>query len=329
MTGERIRAYQDPARQQVPLLRLTQSATQIRSRHRLMLLLLPCLPLADRAHPLTGPPGHDRRHWVRNAVETLLSDPGLPDPEDGPVDDRWEWAAPLLLDPELRTFLKAWRDGNIPAIEGDESLPRPNPELFDVYVDDLLAVPLDRLGRRPPGLVDLLTEVALGSPAILALRSLDASPGLVDDTRRRLAVIIAYAFWSLFNQPAVISLLRQLSVGKKASRDDSSYWRLVLEYCRQGNLQAVLDEQWHLLWEQHTWSESAHAAEVATECVKTLVNVVHPVRSRVHGRFSKSATPMTSKRRKSASARYSPFASAICARRTTKTSARTWSRRVQ
>ena len=285
MTGGRIRAYMEPARQQVPLLRLTQSAARVRSRHRLLLLLLPCLPLADRTHPLNAPPGHDRRKWVREAVEALLSAPGLPDPQDGPVDDRWEWAAPLLLDPELRTFLEAWRDGDIPAIEGDEALPRPNPELFGAYVDDLLDLPLDRLGRRPPGLVDLLTEVALGAPAILALRSLDASPALSADTRRRLAVTIADAFWSLFNQPAVISLLRQLSAGKKAARDDTAYWRLVLEYCRQGNLQAVLDEQWHLLWEQHAWSESADADEVATECVKTLVNVVQPVRSRVHGRF--------------------------------------------
>ena len=285
MTGGRIRTYLDPARQQVPLLRLTQSAARIRSRHRLLLLLLPCLPLADRAHPLNAPPGHDRRKWVRDSVETLLSAPGLPDPQDGPVDDRWEWAAPLLLDPELRSFLKTWRDGNIPALEGDEPLPRPNPELFGAYVDDLLDLPLERLGRRPPDLVDLLTEVALGSPAILALRSLDTSHHLADNTRRRLAVTIADAFWSLFNQPAVISLMRQLSAGKKASRDDTAYWRLVLEYCRQGNLQAVLDEQWNLLWEQHAWSETIDTNAIATECVKMLVKVVRPVRSRVHGRF--------------------------------------------
>ena len=285
MTGGRIDSYLDPARQQVPLLRLTQSAARIRSRHRLLLLLLPCLPLADRVHPLEAPPGHDRREWVREAVETLLSAPGLPDPQDGPVDERWEWAAPLLLDPRLRRFLEAWRDGRIPAAEGDGPLPRPNPELFGAYVDDLLDLKLEELGRRPPGLVDLLTEVALGSPAILALRSLNASPDLGWFARRRLAVTVADAFWSLFNQPAVISLLRRLSGRRKKSRDDTSYWRLVLQYCRQGNLQAVLDEQWHLLWEQHAWSETADATEIATECVKTLVNVVHPVRSRVHGRF--------------------------------------------
>ena len=285
MTGGRIRNYMDPARQQVPLLRLTQSAAHVRSRHRLLLLLLPCLPLADRAHPLNAPPGHNRCIWVREAVENLLAAPGLPDPQDGPIDERWEWAAPLILDPELRPFLERWRDGDIPAIENDKSLPRPNPELFDSYVGDLLNLSLDRLGRRPPGLVDLLTEVALGAPAILALRSLNASTHLAGDTRRRLAVTIADAFWSLFNQPAVISLMRQLSAGKKASRVDTAYWRMVLKYCRQGNLQAVLDEQWHLLWEQNAWSDSTDDAEIAAECVKTLVNVVQPVRSRVHGRF--------------------------------------------
>ena len=285
MTGRRIRAYADPARQQVPLLRLTQSAAKIRSRHRLLLLLLPCLPLANRAHPLEAPPEGDRRLWVRDRVENLLSASGLPDPEDGPVDERWEWVAPLLLDPELRTFLQAWRDGELPALEGDGPLPRPNPDLFGAYVDDLLDLTPDRLGRRPPGLVDLLTEVALGSPAILALRSLDAPAALPDVDRRALAVTIADAFWKLFNQPAVIALMRQLAAGKKASRDDTAYWRLVLEYCCQGNLQAVLDEQWHQLWEQHAWAETADAAAIATECTGTLVKVVHPVRSRIHGRF--------------------------------------------
>ena len=146
--------------------------------------------------------------------------------QDGPVDERWEWVAPLLLDPGLRSFLEAWRDGGIPTVEGDGPLPRPNPDLFGIYVDDLLELRPEELGRRPPGLVDLLTEVALGSPAILALRSLGSSPGLGRLARRRLAVSMADAFRSLFNQPAVISLLRQLSTGKKASRDDTAYWRL-------------------------------------------------------------------------------------------------------
>ena len=281
----RIKSYQDPAKQQGPLLRLTQSAAGIRSRHRLLLLLMPCLPLADLAHPLEAPAGLDRRGWVRKSVEGLLADPRLPDPRNGEIDDRWEWAAPLVLDPTLRKFLQVWKDDELSARENGEPFPKPNPEVFDKYIDDLLGLQPCQLGRPPPGLADLLTEVALGSPAILALRCLKASTGVGDDTRRELATEMAEAFWSLFNQPAVISLIRQLASEAGASHGEAHYWRLVLRYCQQGNLQAVLDEQWHLLWEQHAWSEEASDEKVATVCARELMQSVQPTRSRVHARF--------------------------------------------
>ena len=121
--------------------------------------------------------------------------------------------------------------------------------------------------------------------AILAAGSLRGGSGVGDDTRRWLAALIAEAFWRLFNRPAVISLLRQLAAGTAAVRDESAYWRLVLHYCRQGNLQAVLDEQWHLLWDQESWSEDARADETAAKCARKLVQVVHPARARVHAEF--------------------------------------------
>ena len=285
MMGGRLDSYDNPDAQQRPLLRLTQTAAGVRSRHRLLLLLLPCLPLADRAHPLGAPPGQDRRAWVRAQVEDLLADPRLPNPRDGSIDDRWEWAAPLVLDPDLPAFLRAWRDGELAGASDNEPLPQPNPDVFGAYVDDLLAVDLQSLGRRPPDLAELLTDLALGSPAILAARSLRGGSEVGDDTRRRLAALIADGFWRLFNRPAVISLLRQIAAGTAAARDESAYWRLVLHYCRQGNLQAVLDEQWHLLWDQDSWSEDASADETAAKCARKLVQVAHPARARVHAEF--------------------------------------------
>ena len=83
----------------------------------------------------------------------------------------------------------------------------------------------------------------------------------------------------------MIALLRQLAAGAAAMRDESAYWRLVLHYCRQGNLQAVLDEQWHLLWEQDSWSEDASPDETAGKCARKLVQVVHPAPARVHAEF--------------------------------------------
>ena len=309
MTGGRLANYEKPAEQQRPLLRLTHAASGERSRHRLLLLLLPCLPLADRAHPLEAPAGQDRRAWVRARVEELLSDSMLPEPRHGPVDDRWEWMAPLLLDRGLPAFLRAWGDGRVTAWPEGKSLPQPNPDLFPAYVADMLAVDPGTLGRRPPNLAELLTDLALGSPAVLASRCLRAGTNVDDDTRRRLTVMIAHAFWSLFNQPAVIALIRQLGAGSEPAeprggwtrrfvarvrqlgagnepaRDESPYWRMVLQYCRQGNLQAVLDEQWHLLWDQASWSEDATPEETAGKCARKLVDVVHPTRARVHARF--------------------------------------------
>ena len=46
----------------------------------------------------------------------------------------------------------------------------------------------------------------------------------------------------LHDFPRVISLLGQLAAGTASVGDESAYWRRVLHYCRQGNLQAVLDE---------------------------------------------------------------------------------------
>ena len=289
MFGGRIRNYEKPNEQQGPLLRLARTRDGALTRHRLFLLLLPCLPLADRAHPLAAPAGRDRREWVRGRVEELLRDPRLPDPQDGEADPRWEWAAPLLLDPGLRRVLDRWVAGRVPGWSEAEALVPPNQDVFGAYVRQLLGVRPETLGRRPPDLAELLTDAALGSPAILAARTLGTDPQLGTGTRRELGVLIADAFWHLFNQPAVIALLRQ----QARERDASHYWRLVLDYCRQGNLQAVLDETWHLLREQEAWSEGSSAPEIATRCARKLHAVIQPLRARVHARFLRVRTHNT------------------------------------
>ncbi|MEZ4399367.1 MAG: helicase-related protein [Kofleriaceae bacterium] len=272
MTGGRITSYADPKSQQGRLLVLTQSAAGVRARHRLLLLLLPCLALADEGHPLAAPAGADRRAHVRGRVESLLS--RLPDPAEGDIDHRWEWAAPLLLDEGLQAFVRTW------AAKPQDVLPRPDPAAFAAYADDVLSFDPSSLGRRPEGLAALLTDVALGSPAVLAARTL-AGCALDDGTRRALAVTVADAFWRLFNRPSVVSLLQHLE-GEAAGED--AYWRVVLRYCRGGNLQAVLDETWHLMWEQHSWSGQP-AAATADRCARELVQVIEPKVSRVHARF--------------------------------------------
>ena len=45
----------------------------------------------------------------------------------------------------------------------------------------------------------------------------------------------------------------------------SGYWRLVRQYCQQGNPQAVLDEQWPMPWDPESWSEDAGADETVAQ----------------------------------------------------------------
>jgi len=255
-----------------------------RARHRLLLLLLPCLALADRAHPLAAPPGSDRRAHVQAQVEHLLAE--LPDPVSGLVDRRWEWAWPLLLDPDLAVLLREWRDGAVVDAGGGVVEP-PNPDAFAAYVDDLVNLDPRSLGRRPAGLAGVIADTALGAPAVLAARMLVAA-GIGPMDRRRLAVVLALAFWHLFNRPAVIALLRRGAAGAdddSGKGGDDAYWRRVLGYCIDGNLQAVLDETWHLVREQQAWGDTEDPLVVAERCVDRIAASVQPPQARVHAHF--------------------------------------------
>jgi hypothetical protein len=279
MVGGSMESYRDPDDQQSQLLDFG-SAAESRNRHRLLLLLTPCLKLADDAHPLQSG-GEDARDWMRTKVEDLLSK--LPDPDTGPMDERWDWAVLRLLDPGIDEFLALWRDESV----DPEAQMRPDSAAFCGHVNDLLELDPSQLGRRPEDLADLVTDLALGAPGILAARTL-ATAGLNDIERRRQAAQLAYSFWKLFNRPAVIRLLQQVVEHADATGRSSPYWRLVLRYCVDGNLQAILDEYWHLTWEQHAWSEREQREEISARCVRQIADTIEPRPSRVQVKFYQS-----------------------------------------
>ncbi|MDB6147955.1 MAG: box helicase:Helicase, C-terminal, partial [Spartobacteria bacterium] len=107
-------------------------------------------------------------------------------------------------------------------------------------IEQLIAQLLpSRLGET---VIDLLVEVALGSPAVCALRALRRiAPDLEwdDNLLLKTANQVAWGFRTLFNQHETVALLRK--------DDDNRYWRRVLTYGTEHNLQAVLDEYVHYL----------------------------------------------------------------------------------
>jgi hypothetical protein len=185
-------------------------------------------------------------------------------PTDGDVDERWFWAAPILLDLEdspddtRRWFGQAhlaerWRgslESDDEASDGEGIEPRGWAEHVDMarrYADgDSAERPT--LGRVPPDLLDVLAQMAVAGPAVCAARALARISGGLRELNgaplRDAAGRVAFGLRSLFNQPEAMAIVRGPRGG-----EDERYWRLTLEYALRGNLQAVLDELAHVLLE--------------------------------------------------------------------------------
>ena len=147
-----------------------------------------------------------------------------------------EWAAPAILDDLLGLRTQAW----LSADDGMKSFGRE--DAFKEPVEELTRVATERdFGTVPEGLSELLVDVALGSPAVCALRALRRiAPELPwdDPSLLRAAAKVGWAFRTLFNQHDAAALLRDSAV---------VYWRRVLTYSAHHNLQATLDEFAHYL----------------------------------------------------------------------------------
>jgi Helicase conserved C-terminal domain len=179
----------------------------------------------------------------------------------GPIDEGWYWAAPVLVDiaqsGTAGAVTRAWfQQASLAAKWAGEVAVAPEQELaateegeqpdaWQEHVEEfrkLIRGPV-KLGTQPDDLVDTLALLAVAGPANVALRALgrlglSASTERVD--LRNAAGQVAAAMRSLFNDPAITAFLR-------SALADERYWRVVLQYCAEGCLQSVMDEYVHLL----------------------------------------------------------------------------------
>ena len=183
---------------------------------------------------------------VERAIEPLVGFAST----TGVVDQRWYWAAPLLLDRQLHplaTNLLLAPDGAF-HWEGDQ------PEQgFRAHLAEARAMVdygPEALGRPPNDLAEVLAELAIDGPAQCALRMISSVAGLPISHDRTLAnaAWISAGFRSFFNAPEVTAVV----VGRNPEEPDTDegaghYWRAVVRHSIHGNLQAVLDEHAHVL----------------------------------------------------------------------------------
>jgi hypothetical protein len=193
-----------------------------------------------------------------SVCKRLLGDITKNAPSDGEIDERWYWAAPILLDLNRdATSARAWFGqanlaaqwrGAETAASDDGVANEDDAEVEDAWsahvraARDMASSPSD-LGRPPADLAEVLALNAVAGPAVTALRALARVAGglqrVTDKSVRNQAGQVAEGFRSLFNQPDVTVMLRR----------EEPYWQRVLEYCARGGLQAVLDEYAHVLVE--------------------------------------------------------------------------------
>ena len=225
---------------------------------RLLNLLYPCPLLAETADPLaicasrSDSLEYDQmRSALRDALRPVLSQLRCSaDREAHP--ETWHWASCAVLDALANNRATGWLNAadvyDWPRTEHDDSdKPRTHgKDGFHKHIEALREAANSKCvaGEPADDALDLLVDLALGSPAICALRALRrVVPELGWDHPALLtaATHVAWGFRTLFNHPDSVALLR--------AEDHDRYWHSVLTYGARHNLQAVLDEYVHCLVE--------------------------------------------------------------------------------
>jgi hypothetical protein len=203
------------------------------------------------------------RGAVRDKIVAGLSRLPCSGGSEPPWSRDWEWTTAALVDAALQTGSGAW-------LAGETSFSWTGDEVgFREHVAELRRVAARE--TRPlidAAALDLLVDVALGSPAVCALRALRRiAPELAwdDATLLENAARVAWGFRTLFNQHEAVALLRQES--------EEHYWRNVLAHCAANNLQAVLDEYAHYLVEGEGLSGKG-AVERVTGVAQAMANAL-------------------------------------------------------
>lgn len=259
-----------------PLLRFAVSSNDNRlTGMPVIAWMLPSPTLASMIDPLMISLNHGGEplpaQELKNMVKALCLDllGSLPDAGEGSrADERWYWAAPILLD--SKNGLLEWcksESGWRAATPDHESGTR-----FKDHIDLLVDVAEGRikLGPQPDNLADVLCDLALAGPGICALRALHRIANNLDLSDPQLlsaAARIASGFRSLFNMPETIAMLR--------GAGEDTYWRLTLQYGVDGNLQAVLDEYVHVLKESLGLQDHSQSEQVSgiAECIQSVLSL--------------------------------------------------------
>ena len=190
---------------------------------------------------------HEIQQRVRDQIAEKMQ--MYPSAQPGNPDKRWYYIAPLLLDGEAH--VRNWLEHSDQLADYDDEEEKVRKQKgFRAHIDSLaelyektMTESARNLGKRPDDLIDVLTEMAIASPAICVYRTYCTYRNDNETIPSYLASQVARVFINRMNTPEATAIV-ELACGKKS---DDAHWQNLLSYCRQGNLQAVFDEYAHLI----------------------------------------------------------------------------------
>jgi hypothetical protein len=224
-------------------------------------LIYPCLTLANLYHPKENVHEKKSLNQLKEAlkikIKELFEEKGLHSIGSKEGDfQKWFWAAPLLLDiySTNKNFTYNWFNQGIPSqeltVDSDDEKgnvkENSGKKLHFLHAKKYFdSHDFSELSILNPSqvneLYDYLVDLTIASPAICALRALNDTFSFIEKSLSA-SFNIASAFLTMFNKPESIAIIRLENSGK-----ERTYWKQVLEYCLDGNIQAMLDEFIYLL----------------------------------------------------------------------------------
>ena len=216
------------------------------SQMSLFTLIYPSIFLINAYNPIECFNNHLSISEIEDEIKSNIQEKldEIPCEETKDEDLRWYYLAPLLLDSD--DDVELWFG------EFDKSI---NPEDFGGGFKEYYQIlkeeyfqfnkNSDKLGKKPNDLLDVLCDIAIASPAVCTYRSYEKELPL-DCSMNQFIIAptqIARKFISLMNLPESIAVL-DLTFN---SHYEDEYWKNLLKYSKDGNLQAVFDEYVHVL----------------------------------------------------------------------------------
>jgi hypothetical protein len=247
--------YNDTPRYPFPLLTFKNTDGKFSGMNNFM-LAYPSVFLARIYHPVVNLSEKKTLGEIRNAIFKIIKSrltelkvDSLGSPE-GDI-QKWDWYALLLLDKhEVDKGPVEWAkegyDGTESNYESDDEKADSGPTGKKSHFEEIKRCLLEKNYMPNVGflkkdqidnLVNHLTDLCLGSPAICCMRTFQASyPSAAGDIKVfQSAYKVGTGFLSLFNKQESIAIINEFE-------EENAYHKNVIRYALHGNIQAMLDE---------------------------------------------------------------------------------------